>query len=100
MKGNAFSGHAPRAAANADPIPTPPPPVSPLSPLLFSPFTEEFHDRNCRTVLLVASLTGLLFGSLRWSLVALMAALLLLSPIVFLVLLLVGGAALYLNNSQ
>jgi len=50
--------------------------------------------------LLVASVTGILFGSLRWSLVALMAALLLLSPTVFLVLLLVGGGALYLNNSQ
>ena len=50
--------------------------------------------------LLVASLTGLLFGSLRWSLVALMGALLLLSPTVILVLLLVGGGALYLNNSQ
>jgi hypothetical protein len=50
--------------------------------------------------LLVASLTGILFGSIRWSLVALMGALLLLSPTVFLVLLLVGGGALYLNNSQ
>jgi hypothetical protein len=50
--------------------------------------------------LLVASLTGILFGSLRWTLVALMVALLLLSPTVFLVLVLIGGGALYLNNSH
>jgi len=50
--------------------------------------------------LLVASLTGILFGSLRWTLVALMVALLLLTPTVFLVLLLIGGGALYLNNSH
>ena len=48
------------------------------------------------SALLVACLIGLLLGSARWPAVAFAAALLLFSPLAFLVLLMVvGGAALF-----
>ena len=48
------------------------------------------------SALLVACLVGLLFGSAHWPAVVFMAALLLFSPLAFLVLLMVvGGAALF-----
>jgi hypothetical protein len=47
------------------------------------------------TALLVISLATYLFGRASWSLLALVAALFVLSPFALLLLLLIGGAAFY-----
>ena len=47
------------------------------------------------TALLVISLAAYLFGRASWSLLALVAALFVLSPFTLLLFLLIGGAALY-----
>ena len=52
------------------------------------------------SLLLVLSLIALLSGSIGWSFIALMAAVLLLSPVVFLVLFLVGAAARLFTKSH
>ena len=52
------------------------------------------------SLLLVLSLIALLSGSIGWSFIALMAAVLLLSPIVFLVLFLVGAVARLFTKSH
>ena len=50
------------------------------------------------TVFLVVSLATFLFGRASWSLMALLAALFVLSPFTLLLFLLVGGAALYFTK--
>jgi len=52
------------------------------------------------SLLLVLSLIALLSGSIGWSFIALMTAVLLLSPIVFLVLFLVGAVARLFTKSH
>jgi hypothetical protein len=49
-------------------------------------------------VFLVVSLATFLFGRASWSLMALLAALFVLSPFTLLLFLLVGGAALYFTK--
>ena len=56
---------------------------------------KEFNLITLAAVLLIVSVIATTFGSLRWGVVALLAAMFLLSPTAFLALVLVGGLAVY-----